>query len=235
MNHRLFSCAALTALLVTGCTKIGLIPPTIPLTAIQSLEQTPFKTEINTIYLLGSSVLNITAEHVPGQAVIAYSFRSSVPGAVTSLGLLLPSTGYEHTVTLWDSTGLVLAQAEVPSLDSGHWTYVDLAIVNQEVIIQPNQLYFVGFNTLAVGVPINTESPGNWIYLLDGLNGVSPISGPEPGIMPFTSGAITYLNYYIDFYDVPNTRLPFPGFSESSPYGQHTVPGVCDIGFIPAP
>jgi hypothetical protein len=235
MNHRFFSCAALVALLVAGCTKIGQIPPTIPLTAIQNLEQTPFKTEINTINLLGPSVLSITAEHVPGQAVIGYSFRSSVPGAVTSLGLLLPSTGYEHVVTLWDSTGLVLAQAEVPSLDSGHWTYVNLAIVNQEVIIQPYQTYIVGFNTLAVGVRVDIESPGNWVYLLSGLNGVSPISGPEPGIMPFTSGAITYLNYYVDFYDGIYLQQPFPGSSESNPYGQNSVLGVCDIGFIPAP
>jgi hypothetical protein len=234
MTPKLLCAAGLSLLLTAGCTKIGQIPPTIPLTAIQNLEEHPFKGQLDGLFLQNGNVPVIQDEHVPGQAIVAYTFRSSVAGAVTSLGVLLPAAGYEHTVTLWDSEGgQILAQAEVPTLDPGHWTYVNLAIVNQEVIIQPDHDYIVGFNTLAVGNAINSESLGNWVYLMNGINIGGPVG--QVALFPFTNGVITFENYYTVFYDEPNVRLPFPGSSESDPYGPFSAPGVCDIGFIPAP
>jgi hypothetical protein len=106
--------------------------------------------------------------------------------------------------------------------------------VNQEVIIQPNHGYIVGFNSLAIGSTINTLNRNNAIYILDGIYINGPLEGKAP-IVPFTSGPITFENYYLDYYDNPFNPPPFPGTFFSNTIGAFDVPGVCDIGFIPAP
>jgi hypothetical protein len=239
----LFFAAALAVLLCSSCTKLVLIPP-VPINVFHDLEQDPFQNYLDSVFSLSgediiltidavaiNDVLTKTGSSGTGQAEIGYAFRSSVAGAVTSLGVLLPSQGFQHTVTLWDSaSGVVLAQADVPSLDSGKWTYVSLALVNQEVIIQPDHGYIVGFNTLAVGNPINTFNPGNQIYILDGIYDFSNGGNQKRTIIPFTMGAITYEGGYMDWYDTPVTTPLFP--SAPIPNG-FDVPGICDIGFIP--
>lgn len=243
---------ALIALLGFGCSKLGSIAPP-PITTIQSLEQTPWKTYLDSLFGATSQGVLLTIEPVQlnnallevsapgsGQAVIAYAFRSSVPGAVTSLGIFMPTTGPQHNVTLWDSaSGQVLALAQVPSLDSGHWTYVSLALANQAVVIEANHGYIVGFNSLAIGDQINVPNPNNGVYFMDGIyTNINSNTGGGVGkvpIVPFTEGAITYENYYTAYYDDPNARPPYPGTSFSNPFGAFDLPGVCDIGFIPAP
>ena len=225
----------------SGCTKLGQIPPTIPLTAIRALEQDPFQSYTDSLLNLndGTLVMGPTPQGINdfngGQAIIAYGFHSSGYGAVVSLGLRLPDSGYEHTVTLWDSATLqVLAQAEVPTITGGRWTYVDLAIVNQAVPIVPNHGYIVGFNSLAVGNAMNAFHAGNSIYILLGLY---TQHGPEPDIpiVPFTRGEITFDAYGLNVYSNPNAPLPYPSVSMSFAEGLLGIGGLVDIGYIPAP
>ncbi len=151
----------------------------------------------------------------------------------------MPTTGVQHNVALWDSaSGQVLAVAQVPSLDSGQWTYLSLVPTNQEVIIQANHGYIVGFNSLAIGDQINVPNTNNGVYFFDGIYTNNIAGGGGVGkvpIVPFTEGPITYENYYTAYYDDPNARPPYPGTSFSNPFGAFDLPGVCDIGFIPAP
>ena len=239
--------AAGVALALGGCTKIGQIPPTIPLTAIQALEQDPVQSYTDSLSNLTNGtdltiqgvavndLLKVHGGEDSGQAIIAYGFHSSGYGAVVSLGVKLPGTGYEHTVTLWDSaTFQVLAQAEVPTITGGKWTYVDLAIVNQAVPIQPNHGYIVGFNSLAVGNAINTPDPGNSIFVLYGLF-TQAGAGPNMPIFPFTRGEITFDAYGINYYDNPNIPMPYPLVSLANEGTLQLIPGLVDIGYIPAP
>ena len=247
MTPKLLCAAAVSLVLAAGCTKIGQILPIIPITVIHDLEQDPVQSYTDSLFNVGNGtilaiqsvalndVLNPTGGADAGQAVIAYAFRSSGHGAVTSLGVRLPSTGYEHTVTLWDSATLqVLAQAEVPTITGRNWTYVDLAIVNQEVVIQPDHGYIVSFNSLAVGNTINKPDPGNSIYILNGIY-TGGGGGPVVSIFPFTRGDITFEAYGTTFYDNPLLRVPDPrvGFTETGVI--QTIPGLVDIGYIPAP
>jgi len=234
----------------SSCTKLGqLIPIPPPIGVIQSLEQTPFKTYTDSLFGLSSTGTILTISSVGlndnskpgssgeslGQAEIGYAFRLSVDGAITSLGVLLPATGFKHTVTLWDSaTGQVLAQTDVPTITGGKWTYVSLAFAGQAVPVVPNHGYIVGFNSLAVGNSIGTYSTGNDIYILDGIYTLGG-GGPKIPIVPFTKGPVTFENYYLVGYDTPITNPIFPPSASSAGFGPFDVPGVCDIGFIPAP
>jgi hypothetical protein len=252
---KLLFAAVLLLLCGSSCTKIGdIIPVPPPIGVIQSLEQTPFKSYTDSLFALSivnnvGSVLTSTAvalndnsQHGTagedlGQAEIGYAFRSSVAGAVTSLGVLLPTTGFNHTVTLWDSiTGQVLAQTDVPTLNGGKWTFVSLAELGQAVLIQPNHGYIVGFNSLAVGNPVETFNAGNEIYQLDGIyqffgNG----SSDKVPVLPFTQGPVTFENYYLIPYTTSITSPIFPPAVSSGTTPAFDLPGVCDIGFIPAP
>lgn len=239
----------------TSCSKLGqIIPIPPPIGVIQSLEQTPFKSYTDSLFALKvtdnvGSILTIVAvalndntQHGSagedlGQAEIGYAFRSTVAGAITSLGVLLPTTGYNHTVTLWDSaSGQVLAQVDVPTLNGGKWTYVSLALQNQAVIIQPNHGYIVGFNSLAVGNPIETANAGNSIYILDGIyQFFGSGAGAKVPIIPFTRGPVTFENFYMVAYNTPIVNPIFPGGGPGQSIEDFDVPGVCDIGFIPAP
>ncbi|MFL5742150.1 MAG: hypothetical protein ACJ75B_18145 [Flavisolibacter sp.] len=210
---------------------------------IQILEQTPLKSFLDSINGLGSSVqltiqsvtINnpfIPHAEVPGQAVIGYSFRSSVAGKVTSLGIRLPARAFSHTVSLWDSvTRQILAQADVPSLDSGKFTYVSLSFLNRAVDIQPDHPYIVGFNSLANGSALNTYSSGNNIYSLNGIYHFFQGGNSLTPIIPFTKGAISFESYYYLPY---NSILSLPSPAEVQAItNTNLVSGLCDIGFIP--
>ncbi|HVU97648.1 MAG TPA: DUF4082 domain-containing protein [Puia sp.] len=247
---KLPTAAALLLLVSSSCSKLGqLIPVPPPVGVIQNLEQTPFKTYTDSLFALTSTGTILTISGVAlndnslpgnsgeyiGQAEIGYAFRSSVDGAVTSLGVLLPTGGFKHTVTLWDSaTGQVLAQADVPTLNGGKWTYVSLAVAGQAVPIEAGHGYIVGFNSLAAGNSIGTYSTGNSIYILDGIYTLGG-GGPKIPIVPFTKGPVTFENYYFVAYDTPISNPIFPPAGSSANFSAFDVPGVCDIGFIPAP
>lgn len=247
MTPKLLCAAAISLVLVSGCTKIGLIPPTLPITTLHALEQDPVQSYTDSLFNVGNGTI-LTIQSVAlndilrprggqdsGQAIIAYAFRSSGYGAVVSLGVKLPTTGYQHNVTLWDSaTGQVLAQVAVPTLNGGNWSYVNLAIANQAVGIQPDHGYMVGFNSLAVGNTINTPDPGNSIFVINGIY-TGGGGGPVVSIFPFTRGVITFEGYGASFYDDPNRRLPIPSVSPTETGIIQTAPGLVDIGFIPAP
>lgn len=242
-------------LAISSCNKIDQLLPTLPYA--QSIEQTPFQSWLDSAMNLGSDSLALTLNPVglndvlkpgpglamPGQAEVAYAFRAADSGVVVALGVLVPAPGFQHTVTLWDSTsGTVLAQANVLSVDTATWRYVSLALTNQEVVIQPNHGYIVGFNTLAVGNPIDGESPGNLMYFISGYWDTQS-SIPAPGewlpIFPFTEHGITFEGSYLVFYDTPIAPVfpqgaAYPGIVPGS-LGVNQTPGVCDIGFIALP
>src|SRR5436305_13139707 len=82
----------------------ALLPPPIPF-PIQSIEQTPFRSFLDSMHRLLNTdelaIISVTInspffphQELPGQAVIGYSFRSSVPGKITSLGIYLPARGF---------------------------------------------------------------------------------------------------------------------------------------------
>ncbi|HVS94891.1 MAG TPA: hypothetical protein VHE54_00345 [Puia sp.] len=242
MTPKFLCAAAVLLMLAGGCTKIGQIPPTIPITVLHSLEQDPVQSYTDSLLnIQGHVALTIDAVAlngvVPdaGQGIVAYAFRSSGYGAVVSLGVKLPGTGYEHMVTLTDSaSGQVLAQAEVPTINGGHWTYVNLAIVNQAVPIVPDHGYIVSLNSLAVGNAINTYDPGNSIYIINGVY-LGGAGNPVQAIFPFTRGEITFEDFGLTLYDNPLARLPLPAVYPAGAGEVQTAPGLVDIGFIPAP
>jgi|HubBroStandDraft_1064217.scaffolds.fasta_scaffold96914_4 hypothetical protein len=242
--------AALLTIAITSCSKVPIVNPPIPITVLHTLEQFPFQAYLDSIQALAPGIefmINagelqdpkVQHAEVPGQCESAFAFRSSTSGAVTSLGVLEPSTGYVHEVTLWDSaTGQVLADTWVKSLDSGHWTYYSLALFGEEVPIQANHGYIVGFNTLAVGSEVGDASVGNDIYVLYGPWDYRDYPGTAPGflpIYPIISGPITYEGQEVIFYDTPISVPPFPGTTPAGYFASQTILGVCDIGFIPEP
>jgi hypothetical protein len=236
----------------SSCSKVPINPP-IPLPNIHSLEEFPFQDYLDSLNALAADSINtetiatylydplIQHQEVPGQAELAYAFRTSVAGAVTSLGVLEPAAGYNHTVTLWDSaTGEVLAQALVPSLNSGRWTYVSLALTGQEVPIEANHGYIVGFDSRAQGNSISVANPGSDIYIIMGVfdNRSNPVGFGYSNIDPFASKTFSFEGEYMIFYNgtTPLVGPPFP----NSPNGEQDDPqnnlyGICDIGFIPEP
>jgi hypothetical protein len=239
---KLFFAGSLTVLMGASCVKYTPIPFPGPI-PIQ-LPQTPFMTWLDSVTKLAPDT-DITVNPVglidpdskaggPGQAEIGFAFRSSVPGTVALLGVFLPAPGYQHTVTLWDSaTGTVLAQTNVPTIDTATWNYVDLYLTGQEASIAADHGYIVGFNSLAVGSSINTNSPGNLVTDLFGFYIFSPsgANGTIP-VLPFTEGAITYEGSYYYPYESAISAPIFPG-SLGPAQGGMGVFGVCDIGFIP--
>jgi hypothetical protein len=234
-----------------SCSKVPPVNPPIPYPILHSLEEFPFHSWLDSIqaqapgieFTFSSGGLFdqlVTHGEVPGQCETSLAFRSSVAGVVTSLGLLEPASGYQHTVTLWDSaTREVLAQVNVPSLDSGHWTTVSLALDGKEVPIQANHGYIVGFNTLAVGDAIGEGSPGDDVTVLYGIWDYRDNPNTAPGLLfvfPFTWGPITFENQWQIYYDTPISAPGFPGDPGTIQIpDNHTVLGPCDIGFIPAP
>jgi hypothetical protein len=243
--------ATLLTLFVSSCSKIGTLPGP-PGTVLQSLEKFPLRQYIdssttlmnsqpNSIFFeINSVTLNdpfIIHPVTPGQALIAMAFRTNAPAAITSLALQLPASGFTHTVTLWDSaTGAVLARIDVPSLNAGKWTSVSLAFNGQAVPILPGNGYIVGYNTLATGNAIGSNSPGNALYILNGIYDYSLDGGHGDfrPILPFTEYAITYETAWEIDYDNPNARLPFPG-SIAPNSGGSALLGFVDIGYVAAP
>lgn len=243
-SSRLLVLALFAAFAISSCNKIPINPP-IP---IQSLEEFPFKSYLDS--LNGASVDITYGAGVPidplvlhgevnGQAEYAYAFRTSVPGLVTSLAVLEPVAGYSHAVTLWDSaTGAVLAEANVPSLNAGHWTSVSLALQGNAVPILANHGYIVGFNTLAIGDAIGAGTPGDQTYFIFGIYYNSPTGIQLTNIDPFVSKTFTFEGEYATYYNSILAVLgpPFPG-GLNNPNGDpgNNLFGACDIGFIPAP
>jgi hypothetical protein len=242
--------AALLALFASSCTKVPINLPGPPSTVLKSLEKFPFKDFLDSaakqqavgdlkygFKAVWLTDMNLLRYGNLSQAELALSFRANTPATITSLALLLPSKGYSHTVTLWDSaTGTVLAQTDVPSLDSGRWTSVNLAVIGKAIAIKPGKAYIVGFNSMAVGSFIGAANAANQVYNFTGIyyyNGVP--EGGEPTlipILPFTNGAITYETGWEMDYDNPINGPIFPGKTAPNQSPQ-SLYGLVDIGYVP--
>jgi hypothetical protein len=242
--------AFLLAFLFQACSKDALItsplptpiPLPIPIHPINFyLTQTPFQAFItkydiamtNTNLTIGLTSAGLDQDTRTGfiynQAEIGFAFRSSVAGTVNGLGTMLPATGFIHTVTLWDSaTQTILAGINVTSESTAKFTYADFAT---GVPIQANHGYVVGYNTLAIGNAINTYSPGNSIFGVNGIF-VDRGAGTNLPILPFTEGTITVENTF--FYNYGDGRAPADLFPAASTWnGQpNGFPGLCDIAFV---
>jgi hypothetical protein len=89
----------------------------------------------------------------------------------------------------------------------------------------------VGFNTLATGNTINTYSPGNWIYLVNGIY-VDGGLGNDLPLFPFREGTITVENGFSYNYgdgQVPANLFPPSPTWNDQPNG---FPGLCDVAFV---
>jgi hypothetical protein len=228
-------------------------PPVIPVNPplpfpITDIEQTPFHSFIDSMLAVYNNGILFDINPVTfGQIIeVAYSFHSSAPGNVTSLGVMLPASafGFTHTVYLWDAeTQALLVKADVPSVDSGRFTYVSLALAGEAIHIPANHEYYIGFVNTANEI---NDGSGNSVYELRGI--FTSAKDPFPGlpIIPFTYRSITFDDLYQLYHDPGGLdrfpRSPGPGdlvagsctgCPTGSPAGASDVNGVCDIGFIP--
>lgn len=163
------------------------------------------------------------------EAELGFAFRTSVSGSIIGLGTMLPATGYAHTVTLWDSaTQVVLATTTVTGQSASAFTYEDFASI---VPIQANHGYVVGYNTLAIGIPVDTFSTGNYSYLIDGIY-VDGGQGNNIPLFPFTEGTITVENAFeFNYGDGQPPANLFPAASNWATPGNGFF-GLCDIAFM---
>jgi hypothetical protein len=229
-----------------SCSKLQDYPP-IPLPKLQSFEQFPIESWMDsvnksTLYQLDPQIGHEVIYYPPdqpaeyGQAILTIAFRTSVPGAVTSLAILEPAAGYAHTVYLWDSaTGALLASANISTVDSGRWASVSLALNGQEVPILANHGYVLGFNSLAISRPLNDATNGEefyGIFLLGTASNPAGLGQMFP-LEPFTSKSFTFEAISGDNYD-SNTPITNPPWSAFYP-GQGQIFGPPDIGFVPEP
>jgi hypothetical protein len=247
-SPKLLVALLLLLLLGSSCYKYNPLPPGV-VDSLKLLEQHPFESYLDSLEALTINTDSELVTYIPvgindpnlkeddsstGQQEIAYAFRSSVGGLINQLGVYVPFGGYTHTVTVWDSaTGEVVSQANVASASPG-WSFTDLVSIGQEATILPDHGYIVGFNSDAVGVPINTVSQGNEVYLIDGIYDFK--SNPPPGgipMIPFTWQSITYEGFYAVSYDTPISAPIFPGKSSIETHDITGFVGGCDIGFLP--
>ena len=250
---RLFPALSLVLLfgaLLQGCVKDSFvisppipIPTPIPIHPINYYPlQTPFQAFVtrynvpitNTSESIGLSAGDFDQETRSGTfiysaAELGFAFRSSVAGTMLGLGTLLPATGFAHTVTLWDSaTQIVLATATVTNQSASVFTYTDFAAT---VPIQANHGYVVGYNTLAIGNPVNSSSNGNDIYLVSGIF-VDGGQSSDLALFPFTEGTITVENAFeFNYGDGQPPADLFPTASNWSSQANGFF-GLCDIAFV---
>jgi hypothetical protein len=230
--------AALVTIAITSCSK--LVNEPIPLPNIQSFEQFPFEAYLDSLAKLPNPPYYFFVwatppnYEIPSQKMVsAYAFRSSTPGAVTSLAILEPAAGYAHTIELWDSaSGQLLTEANITTVDSGRWASVSLALNGQEVLIQANHGYVVGFNSLAVGHTPDQNTNGELVYLETWESDQAGFL-PSP-ILPFTRNSITFEGESEYLYNPTDVILLSPPFNDFYG-GGGTIIGTCDIGFIPEP
>jgi hypothetical protein len=235
---------ALLLILVSSCNKLITLPgPPSPvqhpfLTYLTSLQNLNLNTD-SELVTTNAVILNDPNSKVmgTGQAEIAFAFRSANPGVIGQLGIYSPVAGVAHTVTLWDSaTGTVLAQTNVTTNAPGEWSYAGVGQTNQVLGIEANHGYIIGFNSLAVGVPINTDTTANDIYAFNGIYDFK--ANPPPGglpMLPFTEFGITFEGWYMVNYDTPISAPLFPPASAFQSYFVIAFIGALDIEFTPAP
>ena len=236
--------------LIPGCAKDGLavspvtaavpianqtpmiIPPIHPV-----LPQEPFQAFVTT-YNVPPTNTNVPislqaewyGEGIPyDNAEQGFSFRSSAAGNIIGLGIMMPVSGYSHTVLLWDSaTQVILATAVVKGIDSA-FTYTSLTT---SVPIQANHAYVVGYSTLAIGNTPGQFSKGNEFYGIQGFL-VDRGEGLSIPMLPFREGNITVEDAVSDNYGsgaVPANPFPIPACW--APPGQsRLILGICDIEF----
>lgn len=240
----LIGASALLLFFASSCNKIITLP------GAPSPVQHPFLTYLS--YLQG---LNITADselvtYIPvllndqtvkvestGQAEFAFAFRSANPGVISQLGIYAPIRGVTHTVTLWDSaTGQVLVQMNITTNAPGEWTYSPVGQTNQVLGIEANHGYIIGFNTLPVGVPINSDTLAKEIYAFNGIYDFK--ANAPPGnlpMLPFTEFGITFEGWYLVEYDTPIGAPIFPPPGSFQSYDLTAFFSPLDIEFTPAP
>jgi hypothetical protein len=210
---------------------INLYPTQTPFQAFVTKYNVPVTTTSESIWFstVDFGTYTRSGTLIYSEAELGFAFRSSVAGTALGLGTMLPATGYAHTVTLWDSaTQVVLATATVTGQSASVFTYSNFAAT---VAIQANHGYVVGYNTLAIGIPLDTFSTGNDFYLVDGIL-VDGGQGNNIPLFPFTEGAITVENAFSLKYGdgQPPTNL-FPAASDWGTPGNGFF-GLCDIAFM---
>jgi hypothetical protein len=240
----LFPVVALALVFVSSCNKLITLP------GAPSPVQHPFLTYV--AYLQGLNITNDSelVTYIPvllndqttkatgtGQAEYAFAFRSANPGVISQLGIYAPIGGVTHTVTLWDSaTGQVLVQLNITTNAPGEWTYSPVGQPNQVLGIEANHGYIIGFNTLPVGIPINSDTLAKEIYAFNGIYDFK--ANAPPGnlpMLPFTEFGITFEGWYLVEYITPISAPIFPPPGSFQSYDLIAFFSPLDIEFTPAP
>lgn len=231
------SCAK-NALVTPPAAGLSVIPTPATVLPVRTILVQPFKsfvttynvplTNTNDAITLGSGVFSVPTNPEQYQnAEVGFAFRSNRQGSAIGLGLMLPANGYAHTVTLWDSaTQEVLARVSVTE-SNGAFTYTNLT---RAIVILANHGYVVGYNTLAIGNPLDTYSAGNEFYLVNGIY-VDGGLGRDLPLVPFTQEFITVEKTFVYNYGInepPANLFPPAADWSSSPNGFF---GLSDITF----
>jgi hypothetical protein len=210
---------------------INYYPTQTPFQAFVTKYDVPFTNTSESIGLSAGDFDTYTRSGtlVYSAAELGFAFRSSVSGTILGLGTMLPATGFAHTVTLWDSaTQLVLATATVTNQSPSIFTYADFSAT---VPIHADHGYVVGYNTMAIGNPVNSSSTGNDFYLVNGIY-VDGGQGSDLALFPFTEGSITVENAFeFNYGDGEPPANLFPAASNWSSQANGFF-GLCDIAFM---
>jgi hypothetical protein len=217
-----------------ACLKLQ--PDPFPITTVTPMQafitkyNIPLSPTDTALFLTAVDFFGIPDQGQYDQAELGYAFRTSAAGVVFELGTLLPSPGFVHTVTIWDSaTQTVLGPLNVTNLSSSSFAYAGLDS-STAILLQANHGYVIGVNSTAVGNPVNSSSVGNNVYAPNGLY-VDQGAGSDISLLPFTEGTITVERGFIynyGFQAQPASFFPPPSSWQSQDNG---FLGICDFGF----
>ena len=227
-----FASILLFCTFLSSCQKyqVGANTPTVtPMQAFITRYNIPLTPTDTALFLQAVDFYGIPDQGQYDQAELGFAFRTSTSGIVFELGILLPDSGFIHTVTLWDSaTQTILARTDVISLSTSSFTYTGLDS-STVITLQANHGYVIGLNSTAVGNPVNSASVGNRVYAPQGLY-VDQGAGSDISLLPFTEGPITVERGFI--YNYGYQAQPAAFFPPKSSWASQDngFLGICDFG-----
>ena len=224
----------LLSFLFQACSKLRQEPFRIttvtPMQAFITKYNIPLSPTDTALFLLAVDYNGIPDKGQYDQAELGYAFRTSAAGVVFELGILLPATGFVHTVTLWDSaTQTILGQLNVSNLSGSSFTYAGLDS-GTAIVLQANHGYVIGVNSTAVGNPVNSPSAGNYVYAPQGLY-VDQGAGSDIQLLPFAESTITVERGFVYIYGYQAQPASFFPPASSWQSQDNGFLGICDFGF----
>jgi hypothetical protein len=122
----------------------------------------------------------------------------------------------------------ILAQIEITSV-GGQFVYQALPA---SVTIERNHGYIVSVNTAVKGIPVNSASPANQVFIVNGVYENSSQGFQLVPFFPYRDGSITIEGpCLLDYGTMRVSPLPFPGNSLTGDNANEFI-GFADIGFL---